>query len=141
MQSEKSGDEALTALGALSNLSLKSRIRSGGNAFAAGYNMFVDILIPKGRPGLTGAGIVTVPVGADTLYFKTSSANWQTFTGGEMPAYISNVAANQVDSIALEVLQNTDLSNLRGAKFYVGYGTSAEEMIAKERYRILYQVP
>ena len=28
-----------------------------------------------------------------------------------------------------------------GAQFYVGYGTSADEMIAAGRYRILYQVP
>ena len=51
------------------------------------------------------------------------------------------MAASQVDAIALEVLQNTDLTNMSGAQFYVGSGTSAEEMIANARYRILYQGP
>lgn len=35
----------------------------------------------------------------------------------------------------------TDLSRLSGALFIVGYGTSAEEMIAAGRFRLMYQVP
>jgi hypothetical protein len=46
-----------------------------------------------------------------------------------------------VDGIALDILANTDLSRMSGAQFYVGYGASADEMIAAARYRIMYQVP
>jgi len=30
---------------------------------------------------------------------------------------------------------------MNGAQFYVGYGTSADEMVAAARYGIMYQVP
>jgi len=56
-------------------------------------------------------------------------------------AYLSNVAASQVDANVLNILAGTDLSGMSGAQFYVGYGTTAEEMMAAERYRIMYQVP
>ena len=58
-----------------------------------------------------------------------------------MPVYLSNVAASQVNSIAMEILANTDLSRMSGAQFYAGYGTTAGEMVAAGRYRIVYQVP
>jgi len=30
---------------------------------------------------------------------------------------------------------------MSGAQFYVGYGTTPEEMVAAERYRLMFQVP
>ena len=142
MNSEKSGDEVLSALGSLSSLSLKSRIRhNSGFAASDTYQLFIAVLVPSGRPGLTGAGIASVPVGADTLFFKNAAANWETYGGGTLPVYISNVAASEVDSIAMDILANTDLSRMSGAQFYVGYGTTAEEMVAAGRYRVVYQVP
>jgi alpha-tubulin suppressor-like RCC1 family protein len=142
MQSEKSGDESLATLGSLSNLSLKARIRHSGS-FAANdtYQMFVAVWVPSGRPGLSGTGIASVPVGVDTLFFKNAAANWEAWGSGTMPAYLSNVAGTQVNSIAMDILANTDLSRLSGARFYVGYGNTPEEMIAAGRYRIMYQVP
>ena len=80
-------------------------------------------------------------MGTDTLYFKNASANWESYGGGLLPAYLSNVASTQVNSIALDILANTDLSRMSGAQFFVGYGTSADEMVAAGRYRIMYQVP
>ena len=89
--------------------------------------------MPGGRPGLSGT--------ADTLFFKNAAANWEAYGGGAMPAYLSNVASTQVNSIAMDILTNTDLSRLSGGQLYVGYGTSAEEMIAAGRFRLMYQVP
>lgn len=134
MQSEKSGDESLATLGSLSNLSLRARIRRSGS-FAANdtYQMFVAGWVPGGRPGLSGS--------ADTLFFKNAAANWEAYGGGAMPAYLSNVASTQVNSISMDIVANTDLSRLSGAQLYVGYGTSAEEMIAAGRFRLMYQVP
>jgi len=88
--------------------------------------MFVAVWVPSGRPGLSGPGIAGVPVGADTFF---------------LPAYLSNVASTQVNSIAMGILANTDLSRLSGAQFYIGYGTTPEEMLAAGRYRVMYQVP
>lgn len=65
MQSEKSGDESLSALGSLSNLSLKSRIQPNSGSFAAAtgtYQMFVAVWVPGGAPGLTNTGSSSVPV-------------------------------------------------------------------------------
>lgn len=83
----------------------------------------------------------TAPVTASTPFFKTSSAAWQAYAGGAVPAYLSGVTRSQIDSIAIDILANTDLSRLSGAMFAVGYGTSVEEMIAAGRFRIMYQVP
>ncbi len=134
---------ASTTFGSLSSLSLSSRIRSRGGSFAAvaAYQLFVAIFVPSGRPGLTSAGVATVSVTADTFFLKTSTAVWQAYTGGTLPVYLSNVDISQVDATVLNILASTDLSGLSGAQFYVGYGTSAEEMLAAGRYRIVYQVP
>ncbi len=144
MQSEKSGDEALTAFGSVSNLSLATRIRRNGGSFAAestNYQMFVAIFVPSGKPGLTSAGTATVPVSANTFFFKSSAAIWRTYTGGALPVFLSGVADNQVDRNVLNILASTDLTGLSGAQFYVGYGTSDSEMQAAGRYRIVFQVP
>jgi len=145
MQSEKYGDENYSqGFGTYSNLSLKSRIRRNAGSFAADdgiYQLFIVILVPDGKPGLTASGAPGAAVSGNTLYVKTSGATWQTYTGGVLPAYMSNVAGSQVDSIALEILTNTDLSRMSGAQFYVGYGTTPEEMVAAERYRLMFQVP
>lgn len=93
MQSEKSGDESISALGSLTNLSLKSRIRPGSGTFAADagtYQMFIGVLVPRGTQGLTGTGVASVPVGADTFYFKNAAASWEAYGGGLIPAYLSN---------------------------------------------------
>jgi len=103
--------------------------------------MFVAVWVPSGRPGLSGPGIAGVPVGADTFFLKNAAANWEAWGGGAMPAYLSNVASTQVNSIAMGILANTDLSRLSGAQFYIGYGTTPEEMLAAGRYRVMYQVP
>lgn len=66
-----SRNRGFKVLGSLSNLSLKSRMRRSGN-FATNdtYHIFVAVWEPSGRPGLSGTGIASVPVGADTLFFK-----------------------------------------------------------------------
>lgn len=113
----------------------------GGFAADAGrYDIFVAILVRAGRPGLTAAGGPGVPVNADTVFLK-ASGNWQAYTGGALSAYLSNVEAPQVDAVAVNVLANTDISGISGTQFWVGYGTSAEEMIASWRLRLMYEVP
>ena len=145
MQSEKYGDENYSqGFGSYSNLSLKSRIRRNAGSFAADdgiYQLFIAILVPEGKPGLTASGAPGSAVSGNTLFFKTSGLTWQRYAGGAIPAYMSNVAGSQVDTIALDILRNTDLSRMSGAQFYVGYGTTPEDMIAAERYRLMLVVP
>ena len=143
MQSEKSGDEALGTLGSLASLSLKSRIQPAGGSFAADagtYQLFVAVVVPPGQRGLTSTGAPGAPVSTTTIYVKDSASTWSAYGGSAMPAYLRDVAASQVNSIALDILANTDLSGMTGAQFYVGYGTSGGEMMAAQRYRLMYVV-
>lgn len=45
-----------------------------------------------------------------------------------------------LDSIRIEVMEAADLSSLIGARFYLGYGRDADEMLAAGRYRLIFEV-
>ena len=61
--------------------------------------------------------------------------------GAEERPCRANVNISRVGDIALSILDGTDLSGASGAQFFVGYGTSADEMISAGGFRITYQVP
>ena len=45
-----------------------------------------------------------------------------------------NLSSNQ-DLVSLQILDNLDVSSLIGSHVYVGYGTTADEMLNAGRYR------
>lgn len=67
--------------------------------------------------------------------YANRAGTWQAYTGGDFPAYSAGAlpAALSVGLVPLA----TDLRALAGAKFYLGYGSDATEMLTAGRYRLV----
>ena len=103
--------------------------------------MFIAVIVPGGRPSLTSSGQKGAPVASETIFLKNATDQWQSYDGTNLAPYLANVDGAQTTAIALDVLQQTDLTGMSGAQFLVGYGLDAEEMLRAQRYRAMYQVP
>ena len=140
LRTEKAGDESLAALGSLGGIMLGAQIALPEATTRAGYELYAALLVPAGRPGLTPEGRPGAIVDQDRFFFRTPGG-WQPFESGEFPAYGPAQGADAAQMVAISLIENTDLSRLSGAQFYVGYGRSAQEMIEAGRYRLVYRVP
>jgi hypothetical protein len=70
---------------------------------------------------------------------QLTSTGWQSVVSGQLIAYASGVLGDQIS--AQTILDNTDTTNLKGAQFCIGYGTSAEQMIAAGAMRAIATIP
>lgn len=128
LQTQKLGGDSL--------LSLRTRVRLQGAATAAQrpgtrstlrYDLYVAAVVPGS--------------GQASIWVKNESANWEAYLpGGPLGAYLRNLSSANDQDLLIDILDSTDLSRLPGTQFYVGYGTSAEEMLASGRVRLVYQV-
>ena len=123
-------------LGGIASLTLGSNIYFGAidlgslaGSFAASgpYKVFVAAMVP--------AGIAGVPAGA---YVLGANGAWSYYSGGPLGEYASNVTLDQTQHYFVSILTDADLSKLIGARFFVGYGTDDQEMLAAQRYREIY---
>jgi len=73
------------------------------------------------------------------FYFKNASGAWIPFSGGTPPPNAFGTVPTGFH-IVYTIAQNEDLSPYVGAKVYVGYGYSYEDMISKSLYSIVYTV-
>jgi len=82
-------------------------------------------------------------VAANTLspsvLMQLTSSGWQPVTNGQLIPYASGVLGDQL--AAQTILNATDTTNLKGAEFCLGYGTSAAEMGAAGRMRTVATIP
>ena len=76
--------------------------------------------------------------GAFVLVQLTSSG-WQLVSNGQLVPYASGVLGDQL--AAQTILNNTDATNLNGGQFCLGYGTSAEDMIAAGKVQVIATIP
>jgi hypothetical protein len=111
-----------------------SKVLSGGSfaaqgQFAAGYNIYVAALVPKGALGLTSA----------TWFMYPESRAWAEL-GSPIAAYREGLAQNATDKVVITILSGLDVTGLVGAEIYIGYGTSDTEMLTASRYRGFYKV-
>ena len=94
-----------------------------GNRLAATstYNIYVAALAGSGL-GLS-------------WYQLDANRSWGTLNW-PMAQFLSGITlSSNVDSITLQILDGVDVSSLIGSHIYVGYGTSADEMLTAGRYR------
>jgi alpha-tubulin suppressor-like RCC1 family protein len=79
--------------------------------------------------------------GATTTYvlMQLTPTGWQPVANGQLIPYASGVLGDQLS--AQTILNGTDTTNLKGAQFCLGYGTSAEEMAAAGRIRTVATIP
>lgn len=115
------------------NLVLR-RPGADANQFAESYNTYVARAIPGSTPTMLRWEQLTP--GPTT----GSAGTWGSLTD-PLAAYMQNIAVGSSDAkVTIDILRDTDLSQLVGTDFYIGYGTTSDEMIASGRYRVLFSV-
>lgn len=70
---------------------------------------------------------------------QLTPSGWQLVENGQLIPYTSGVLGDQLASQT--ILNATDTTNLKGAEFCLGYGTSAEEMTSTGRMRAVATIP
>jgi hypothetical protein len=73
------------------------------------------------------------------VLFQLTSFGWQQVVNGQLLPYASGVLGDQLS--AQNILNNTDPTNLKGARFCLGYGTSADEMVSAARMITVATIP
>jgi hypothetical protein len=119
----KAGDLSATSLSAVlkGNAATLSFARSGG-----GYNVYV-------AAATSGQSAGWWQLDADRAW---STLSWP------MAEFMTGVALDSPGAMfQVNILESADLSLLGGTTLYLGYGTSADEMLAAGRYRDIYKVP
>ena len=98
---------------------------------SAGYAMYVVAIVPTS----TGTAVfeLTTPVDLPEPTWGLASF--------PLTAYLNNMTADAESVVTVDVLTNTDLTQLPGATLYIGYGTSSAEMAAAGRYKAFFTVP
>jgi hypothetical protein len=96
------------------------------------------------RLGATSVSTSGVTASADTaassfVLIQLTASGWQQVVNGQLIPYASGVLGDQLS--AQTILNNTDTTNLKGAQFCLGYGTSADQMIALGTMRVVATIP
>jgi alpha-tubulin suppressor-like RCC1 family protein len=106
--------------------------------------VFVTATVPNGALGTNAAKAqrasrtaATPPV-AFTLVQLTPTG-WQTVVNGQLLPYATGVMGDQL--AAQTLLNNTATSDLKGAQFCVGYGSSAQDMVSNGNIRTVATIP
>ena len=73
------------------------------------------------------------------VLIQLTAMGWQPVSNGQLIAYASGILGDQLG--AQTILDAVDTTNLKGAEFCVGYGTTAEEMTAAARMRAVATIP
>jgi alpha-tubulin suppressor-like RCC1 family protein len=73
------------------------------------------------------------------VMLQLTATGWQQVFNGQLVPYASGVLGDQL--AAQTILDGADTTNLKGAQYCLGYGTSAEEMIATGRMRTVATIP
>ncbi|OYT93927.1 MAG: hypothetical protein CFE43_00905 [Burkholderiales bacterium PBB3] len=100
---------------------------------STGYNLYVV----AGSP---------VPGSSSFVWFTLQPAvqypdpTWGAL-GFPVQAYLENLSTDAESVVIIDVLTNSDLSGFPGATLYIGYGITADEMVASGRFRPFYSVP
>ena len=97
-----------------------------------------------GRSGVSASGangaISSAATAANSfVLIQLTSSGWQQVVNGQLIPYASGVLGDQLS--AQTILNNTDTTNLAGAQFCLGYGASAEQMIAVGTMRVIASIP
>ena len=144
-------------LGDLSRFSISSSTKFNAVDLGKQGAVYVTALVPPGtllpaQSSLSASGTSGeradaskgTASSADTaasalLLIQLTASGWQQVANGQLLPYASGVLGDQLS--AQTILSNTDATNLGGAQFCVGYGTSAEQMIAAGTMRSVATIP
>ena len=130
------GSQAQISLGVEARIPpRRATVNSGKYQTSAstGYNLYVV----AGSP---------VPGSSSYVWFTLQPAvqypdpTWGAL-GFPVAAYLENLSTDTESLVVVDVLTNSDLSGFPGATLYLGYGITADEMVASGRFRPFYSVP
>jgi hypothetical protein len=120
-------------------------------------SVYVTAMVPSGSLGTTAIGASppkdifasqppqltatpACPAAANPLtLIQLTPSGWQTVVNGQLIPYASGVLGDQL--AAQTILNGTDTTNLKGAEFCVGYGTSAQDMVNNGNIRAVATIP
>jgi alpha-tubulin suppressor-like RCC1 family protein len=120
-------------------------------------SVFVTAMVPSGSLGATTIGdsppnrvfaatpqalasTATCPTTVNPLTLvQLTPTGWKTVVNGQLIPYASGVLGDQL--AAQTILNGTDTTNLKGAEFCVGYGTSAQDMVNNGNIRAVATIP
>jgi len=74
-----------------------------------------------------------------SVLIQLTASGWQPVVNGQLIPYASGVLGDQL--AAQTLLSNADTANLKGAQFCLGYGASADQMLAAGTMRVVATVP
>jgi alpha-tubulin suppressor-like RCC1 family protein len=132
---QRSGSNRLLTLSSklkLSPVAQPSQTIRGPRLAQTNYNVYVVALVP--------GAVIGQPHVAMTVWARSGVSNWGPYVGGPLAAYLSNVASGNDQTLLIDILDSTDLSTAVGTRFFIGYGTSSDEMLASGRFRLVYEV-
>lgn len=95
-----------------------------------GYQVYLVAYLPS--------GVLELPT--PMLFLKNTQRSW-VGVSSPLAAYLENVALNATSKVTISVLSDFNFGLLSGTEFYIGVGTSDNEMLASKRYRAFYRVP
>jgi len=108
-------------------------------------NSLQSITGTRDNPNLAGA-VNSLQVTQETpaatdpaVLIQLTPSSWQLVVNGQLVPYASGVLGNPLG--AQTILQNADTTNLRGAQFCLGYGASANDMIAAGNVQLIATIP
>jgi len=110
LKTERAGSVSASDSGTAHNLKLTARVVPSGEDTGHSGKVYLGARLP------------------DNSWYFLSHGGFQRWSGGEPPAYHSGV----LDALTIPVLDGSlDVSALRGTDFYLGYGLSLADMLAK----------
>lgn len=122
---------AVTVSGTLNNASLSVCLHVPPTVYVGPFNVYVVAMVPGGLLGQA----------SPAWYVKPAAPQFWSPLAFPIPAYLERTTENGgVCGLSLIILENLDISSLRGTEVYIGYGASDTEMLSASRYRGVYKV-
>ena len=135
--------------GDLSRISVRTKTKFNSGDVGKDGAVFVTAKVPPGSlvaapspmnaSGAPSAGASALTAADPFVLIQLTSTGWQPVVNGQLLPYASGVLGDQL--AAQTILDNADTTNLKGAQFCLGYGTSAEQMIAAGMMRVVATIP
>lgn len=111
--------------------------------------IYITAMVPQGSlvpaqnamsaAGASGPGPLAAGSANPSTLIQLTSSGWQPVVNGQLLPYANGVLGDQL--AAQTILNGTDTTNLKGAQFCIGYGTSAADMIAAGTMRAVATIP
>ncbi len=135
--------------GDLSRFSVSSSTKFNAVDVGKAGAVYVTALVPPGTlvpaqsfmsaDGTKGKASSAATAASPLVLIQLATSGWQQVANGQLIPYASGVLGDLLS--AQTILSNTDATNLGGAQFCVGYGTSADQMMAAGTMRAVATIP